>query len=333
MTQGVYIIRNSVNGKFYIGSSIEIESRWKFHVWSLRKGTHANNYLQRAWDKYGESAFIFTILEECTADEVLLREQHFIDTLQPYLRHIGYNISYNAYGGTANTKTVLQYDKGGNFICSYSSLKEAAAAVGVLSAQSISDVVNDRAASCWGFLWRLQDGNTVPQQIATPYVLSSKGNYLPLSKPQIMQFGMDGMFIDTHDTAKDAAASSGCSISSITQCLSGKRPSGGGYIWYYNDGGIIPTRIITNFVYQNGKWVSTLQNKAKLRPIYQYDLDGRYIREWTGVATVVKELGIDRGMLHNALNNPQHVATPSRWSVLRTTTHPACTVQTEVSSK
>ena len=59
---GIYKIENKVNGKVYIGQSIDIEKRWKSHISYLNKGIHRNKHLQSAWDKYGEGNFDKKIL-------------------------------------------------------------------------------------------------------------------------------------------------------------------------------------------------------------------------------------------------------------------------------
>lgn len=56
---GVYAIINLVNGKFYIGSSIGMNTRWWNHLIDLRNGTHENAHLQNSFNKYGEENFIF----------------------------------------------------------------------------------------------------------------------------------------------------------------------------------------------------------------------------------------------------------------------------------
>lgn len=80
---GIYIITNTVNGKRYIGSSVDIHRRWVTHKRELRRGIHYNPVLQRAWDKYGESAFEFSILLLCTKDDTLLNEQRCLDEMKP----------------------------------------------------------------------------------------------------------------------------------------------------------------------------------------------------------------------------------------------------------
>lgn len=79
--QGVYKITNTVNGKFYVGSAINIKRRWTVHRYKLRHNKHDNKHLQSAWDKYGESAFEFSVIELC--EDSLQKEQHYLDTLKP----------------------------------------------------------------------------------------------------------------------------------------------------------------------------------------------------------------------------------------------------------
>ena len=80
MASGIYKIENAVNGRRYIGSAVHLVNRWASHRRGLRKGEHRNRYLQRAWQKYGEDAFRFVVLE-AVADPVDLvaREQVHID--------------------------------------------------------------------------------------------------------------------------------------------------------------------------------------------------------------------------------------------------------------
>lgn len=76
---GIYAIVNTVNGKRYVGSSQEIDYRFRKHKSALRSNRHHNPHLQSAWNKYGESCFDFIILEECEEELLLKREQAYLD--------------------------------------------------------------------------------------------------------------------------------------------------------------------------------------------------------------------------------------------------------------
>lgn len=61
----IYQIRNTKNKKCYIGQTIRnVKSRWKAHRCSLKNNQHYNDYLQRAWNKYGKDAFEFSVIDE-----------------------------------------------------------------------------------------------------------------------------------------------------------------------------------------------------------------------------------------------------------------------------
>lgn len=65
----IYKIVNNVNNKVYIGQTRKPANlRFNNHKYDLRKGTHFNSHLQRSWNKYGESAFDFIIIEEEVVD-------------------------------------------------------------------------------------------------------------------------------------------------------------------------------------------------------------------------------------------------------------------------
>lgn len=80
---GVYQIE--INVKLYVGSTTKgFEKRWKSHLYKLRNNTHENLHLQRAFNKYGEEATIFSILEVVeNLEEVISKEQQYIDKLNP----------------------------------------------------------------------------------------------------------------------------------------------------------------------------------------------------------------------------------------------------------
>lgn len=80
---GIYQITNVANGKIYVGSTIDMSMRFYSHKQCLRKGSHCNTHLQRAWDMYGEGSFVFNVLLLCEKDELLRYEQGYLDILQP----------------------------------------------------------------------------------------------------------------------------------------------------------------------------------------------------------------------------------------------------------
>lgn len=90
---GIYAIRRLASNKRYIGSaSVSLPGRWVDHRKDLRGNRHYNDYLQKAWNKYGEEAFVFEVIEYCPPEACLDREQFWIDHYQSYDERFGYNL-------------------------------------------------------------------------------------------------------------------------------------------------------------------------------------------------------------------------------------------------
>jgi len=64
MSSGIYLIENLQNNKKYIGSSKNIEQRFRAHKSLLNRNKHSNNHLQNAWNKYSNNSFSFSIYKE-----------------------------------------------------------------------------------------------------------------------------------------------------------------------------------------------------------------------------------------------------------------------------
>jgi len=78
---GVYKIVNIVNNKVYVGSSCDINRRWKEHIFRLKKNKHHSVKLQNSFNKYGVDVFIFEVIEECEKNQLIIKEQYWIDSL------------------------------------------------------------------------------------------------------------------------------------------------------------------------------------------------------------------------------------------------------------
>lgn len=87
----IYKIRNVVNGKFYVGSAVDTRTRFRQHRRLLRKNIHHCKHLQAAWNKYGEDAFRFEVVEYVSGREELEpREEVWL------VEHAGQPYCYNS---------------------------------------------------------------------------------------------------------------------------------------------------------------------------------------------------------------------------------------------
>jgi group I intron endonuclease len=96
---GVFQIRNTINGKIFVGSSVNLDAIWNRIKAELKLAGHRNEKLQQEWALYGEENFLFEILyeiEQKDSDkldynkEAKKLEAMFIEELQPFADK-GYN--------------------------------------------------------------------------------------------------------------------------------------------------------------------------------------------------------------------------------------------------
>lgn len=107
---GIYRIRNTINGKSYIGSTgKDFDRRWRSHIGHLNVNKHTNKELQIDWNKHGKTAFVFEIIEEgVLQDNLIHRERHW--TIEAIREGNCYNMpEYNHSGSSLPTS--LLYDE------------------------------------------------------------------------------------------------------------------------------------------------------------------------------------------------------------------------------
>ena len=107
---GVYKIYNTQSKKYYIGSAAGplrgIKSRWHGHLFNLKRNNHHSSHLQKAWNLYGASCFEFSVVEKIDIDynnikeskqKIRNREQYYFEVYD-VLKN-GYNTTETADGG------------------------------------------------------------------------------------------------------------------------------------------------------------------------------------------------------------------------------------------
>ena len=100
-TAGVFQVKNVVNGKVLLGSSLNLDGPLNGHRFMLEISGHTNKALQKEWNEFGANKFVFEILEVVKVndddpnfnldDELTLLEQIWLEKLQPFGER-GYNI-------------------------------------------------------------------------------------------------------------------------------------------------------------------------------------------------------------------------------------------------
>jgi len=89
---GIYILRDKVSGKVYVGSSIDILKRYKDHLRNLTNNKHSNYKLQQAWNT-GKVVLELVLLEECLREDLSARESYWL-RFENAVR-CGFNVTYD----------------------------------------------------------------------------------------------------------------------------------------------------------------------------------------------------------------------------------------------
>lgn len=249
-TLGIYSIKNLVNNKIYVGSSIDLYTRYFQHKSDLNKGIHKNKHLQNAWNKYGSNNFSFSIIEIVRNEtELLKREQFWIDKLNVCNREIGYNIvpiAGNTIGRKmtyeqvlANrlrqkgSKPILQFDLEGNFIKEWNSISELHRELGIAK-NTIQWALKNRnkVKNEYFLILKSEFTNEILEECISNK-LGRKGKPLPSKNKKVNQHDKDGRIIKIWESITIASQSLNIQKSHIVSCCKDKRKTTGGFIWSY----------------------------------------------------------------------------------------------------
>lgn len=230
---GIYKIENLVNGKIYIGQSKHIKQRWSEHKKELRRNNHGNDYLQRAWNKYGEENFKHTVIEECSEDELDEREIYYINLYNSFESDIGYNLtsgggrnkiisdctrqklSQNMLGENhPNRKEVICLETGEIFI----SITSAANSIGV-DYSAITRCCNGLTGTVKRLHWLFYNDYLNKTQIELDEIMEKEN----LRDHKVICLNTGEIF----QSIKDAHKQTGVNANTIGQCCSGKRKKAG----------------------------------------------------------------------------------------------------------
>ena len=78
---GVYLIKNLLTKKRYIGGTSGYHERIMTHFSALRRNKHANTGMQEDFNRYGEKSFVCGLIKK-TAD-IYTEEKRYIDRWHP----------------------------------------------------------------------------------------------------------------------------------------------------------------------------------------------------------------------------------------------------------
>ena len=104
----IYIIKNDINSKVYIGQTIQkLKDRWYRHCGKNGISKEESNmHIKRAILKYGKEHFHIEVLEECEKSNLDNREKYYIQLYDSYVH--GYNLTIGGQNGIQKEFRVIE---------------------------------------------------------------------------------------------------------------------------------------------------------------------------------------------------------------------------------
>ena len=223
----IYIIKNKINGKCYIGQTIQknVNNRWRAHRNSV------NTIMARAFAKYGVDNFEFSIISEIPneqLDEMEILEIKNHNTISPY----GYNIES---GGNINKivnvssrikmREAKLGEKNHNFgkpRSEKTKIKIGLAHTGMKHTEKTKALISSNKKGM-----NIGCENPFFNRSHTPETKAKLGT-------AVDKYTKDGELLGTFTTVTFASRSEGIDRKYVTACLIGRQKTAGGFVWKYS---------------------------------------------------------------------------------------------------
>ena len=262
---GIYKIENIINGKIYIGQSLDISTRITQHKSDLAHNRHPNHHLQNSYNKYGKDSFVFTILELCSASQLNKKEKYWIEH----------------YGGK-------------NCQCNYN--EKDGGRINV----HLSEEARKRCGTKNKGKHRSKETEFKKGQHRG---CEFQKGHLPHNIKEVYKYDLKGVFLQKYSSIKEAALSNGISSSLITMCCKKQVTVGGGFQWRYKND--IPLMEI--------KLNKANRKKSIGKTIYQFTIDGIFIKKFNSIAEAAKEIKKSASSISACLSKKNHTCGGFQW--------------------
>lgn len=277
----VYLTINNKNRKIYIGIH-ETENPDKFDGYlgnsvSIYKPSsilHPKTPFQSAVKKYGFDAFSRVTLFICDTREEAENIERFLVNENFIGRSDTYNITLGGDTPPLLNKIIYQYSLSGNYLRSFNSIKEASDYIHVCESSIGQAVLHGRMSG--EFYW--SDIKVDKLDISNRPILQKKPTYLYTS---------EGLFFTEFKSMSDTARYLDVNLSSVQKAIKlGTKISK----YYISDKifDIYPTK--------------SQERKRSNSPIYQYDLEGNFLRSFKNSKEAKEACGLKQNRLSNAIN-------------------------------
>ena len=279
---GIYKIENLINGKIYIGKSIDIQKRFRTHISdSFNENQPSYNHLiHKAIRKYKPENFSFNVVEQCSEDELDQKEINWIRIYDCCVldgKDKGYNMTRGGEGSSSIDvyKVYELWDSG----------------------LSINEIANALHCGRHAISVRVKEYENYTQEENKDrhYNLISKAR-----QKEICQYDFNGEFIQEYESVLIASEKTGIGYRTICSNAQGQTSSAGGSQWRYK--GDPPP----------GKY--NVKGNGYKTAIVQLDLDYNFINEFDTLKDAANAVGLkSTSTLSYAAKHPNSIIKGSHW--------------------
>ena len=233
---GIYKITNP-KGKIYIGQSVNVEKRLR----EYRGISNCKNQIKlyRSIIKYGFSEHIFEVLEECTVEELNIRERYWQDFYKVLEEGLNCRLTETKDKSGRMSEEIkqkhcipiLQYSAKGVLLKEWKSTKEAGEILNIIK-ESITRCLKGVSKSAGGFIWKYKT-DKIQQHI--PVFKIGREAISQHKNKAVFQYSKEGDLIKEWDSAKKAGETLNIQRNNITSCCRGEIKSAGGFFWEYKN--------------------------------------------------------------------------------------------------
>lgn len=244
----IYKITNQKNGMVYIGSSIEVERRWRQHKEaSINEKDHHYNYpLMIAFREFGIANFTFEVIDTLPDHQAMIKAEHDWIIKENCVVPNGYNQTHQTNSPLLDPaiakkmsdtkrakygKRVCEIDEDKNILEVWNSLAEAGEKTG-LDRFKISDVCNGKRLTTGNRVFRfLDEADNI--LIPVEKVNQVQTNRITKASKKVVKMTLEGEILQVYDSIALAAADTGCDSSAISKVCRGQRNKCGGFKWEF----------------------------------------------------------------------------------------------------
>jgi group I intron endonuclease len=281
----IYAILNTVNGKGYIGQTINFKQRKAKHLSMVRStSVHSSNYnmvIYKAMRKYGINSFSWSIIEEDIAqDDLDALEIYYIDFFGTYFT--GYNSNI---GGSSNrgyiTSEATKEKQRGHPVSAHVRRRISEASTGRVASKETREKLSLLA-------------NSPEKQARHKATMEKNKSGRDLA---VRQLNKDGEFVAVFTSLKKASEGTGITSQGICNVLKGRYPSIKGYKWEYVDASKASTHNFNT-------------------PVLQYSLDNVFIKVYPSNRDAEKATLISASQISRVCSGKQKTARGFIWKYL-----------------